>query len=123
VTVFAVDRVYVPPEQGDFTHSSNHHPTIRTTAMITLKPFQDTYIGNILALFRAAKSQCDAVTAVAYDRQKVFASNGACLLKAPTGAELVKERLKSMAYISPPDTNVIHACIPLFRDGDVLTGW
>ncbi len=54
--------------------------------MITPKPFQDTYIGNILALFRAAKSQYDEVTAAAYDRQKVFAYNGACLLKAPTGA-------------------------------------
>jgi type III restriction enzyme len=53
--------------------------------MITPKPFQTTYIDNILTLFRGARSQYDSV-AEGIDRQAVFAYNGACLLKAPTGA-------------------------------------
>lgn len=53
--------------------------------MITPKPFQTTYIDNILTLFRGAKSQYDSI-AEGMDRQAVFAYNGACLLKAPTGA-------------------------------------
>jgi superfamily II DNA or RNA helicase len=53
--------------------------------MITPKPFQQTYIGNVLGLFRAAKSLYDEV-ASDYERRRVFAYNGACLLKAPTGA-------------------------------------
>jgi superfamily II DNA or RNA helicase len=53
--------------------------------MITPKPFQQTYIENILSLFRMAKSQNDEVSDEA-GRQRVFAYNGACLLKAPTGA-------------------------------------
>ena len=53
--------------------------------MITPKPFQQTYIGNLLGLFRAAKSLYDEVTSD-FERRRVFAYNGACLLKAPTGA-------------------------------------
>jgi superfamily II DNA or RNA helicase len=53
--------------------------------MITPKPFQQTYIGNVLGLFRAAKSLYDEV-ASDFERRRVFAYNGACLLKAPTGA-------------------------------------
>jgi superfamily II DNA or RNA helicase len=53
--------------------------------MITPKPFQTTYIDNILTLFRGAKSQYDSI-GEGMDRQAVFAYNGACLLKAPTGA-------------------------------------
>lgn len=53
--------------------------------MITPKPFQQTYIGNVLGLFRAAKSLYDEVTSD-FERRRVFAYNGACLLKAPTGA-------------------------------------
>jgi type III restriction enzyme len=55
------------------------------SAMITPKPFQQTYIGNVLGLFRAAKSLYDEV-ASDFERRRVFAYNGACLLKAPTGA-------------------------------------
>lgn len=53
--------------------------------MITPKPFQQTYISNVLGLFRAAKSLYDEVTSD-FERRRVFAYNGACLLKAPTGA-------------------------------------
>lgn len=53
--------------------------------MITPKPFQQTYIGNVLTLFRGAKSHLDEVTSDS-ERRRVFAYNGACLLKAPTGA-------------------------------------
>ncbi len=53
--------------------------------MITPKPFQQTYIGNVLTLFRGAKSHLDEVTSDC-ERRRVFAYNGACLLKAPTGA-------------------------------------
>jgi superfamily II DNA or RNA helicase len=53
--------------------------------MIAPKPFQQTYIGNVLGLFRAAKSLYDQVAAD-FERRRVFAYNGACLLKAPTGA-------------------------------------
>ncbi len=53
--------------------------------MITPKPFQQTYIGNVLTLFRGAKSHLDEVTSD-FERRRVFAYNGACLLKAPTGA-------------------------------------
>ena len=53
--------------------------------MITPKPFQQTYIGNVLTLFRGAKSHLDEV-ASDFERRRVFAYNGACLLKAPTGA-------------------------------------
>ncbi len=53
--------------------------------MISPKPFQQTYIGNVLSLFRGAKSHLDEVTSD-FERRRVFAYNGACLLKAPTGA-------------------------------------
>ena len=53
--------------------------------MITPKPFQQLYIGNVLGLFRAAKSLYDEATND-FARRRVFAYNGACLLKAPTGA-------------------------------------
>lgn len=53
--------------------------------MITPKPFQQIYIGNVLTLFRGAKSHFDEVT-TDFERRRVFAYNGACLLKAPTGA-------------------------------------
>lgn len=53
--------------------------------MITPKPFQQTYIGNVLGLFRAAKSLYDEVSSN-FERRRVFSYNGACLLKAPTGA-------------------------------------
>ena len=53
--------------------------------MITPKPFQQTYIGNVLTLFRGAKSHLDEV-ASDFERRRVFAYNGSCLLKAPTGA-------------------------------------
>lgn len=53
--------------------------------MITPKPFQQPYIDNILALFRAAKAYYDEAIG-ADGRQRVFSHNGAVLLKAPTGA-------------------------------------
>jgi type III restriction enzyme len=53
--------------------------------MITPKPFQQIYIENVLTLFRGAKSHFDEV-ASDFERRRVFAYNGACLLKAPTGA-------------------------------------
>lgn len=53
--------------------------------MITPKPFQQPYIGNILALFRAAKACYDEAISEG-DRRRVFSYNGAVLLKAPTGA-------------------------------------
>lgn len=53
--------------------------------MITPKPFQQIYIGNVLTLFRGAKSHFDEVT-TDLERRRVFAYKGACLLKAPTGA-------------------------------------
>ena len=53
--------------------------------MITPKPFQQTYIDNILGLFGAAKSLHDGV-AHEIERRRVFAYNGASLLKAPTGS-------------------------------------
>ncbi len=53
--------------------------------MITPKPFQQIYISNVLTLFRGAKSHLDEVT-TDFERRRVFAYNGACLLKAPTGA-------------------------------------
>lgn len=53
--------------------------------MITPKPFQQKYIANVLELFGAAKSLYDEVGSD-FERRRVFAYNGACLLKAPTGA-------------------------------------
>jgi hypothetical protein len=53
--------------------------------MITPKPFQQTYIDNVLGLFLSAKGLYDSVT-TEHDRRRVFAYNGALLMKAPTGA-------------------------------------
>jgi superfamily II DNA or RNA helicase len=53
--------------------------------MISPKPFQQRYIANVLELFGAAKSLYDEVESD-FERRRVFAYNGACLLKAPTGA-------------------------------------
>ena len=53
--------------------------------MITPKTFQEPYIGNILALFRAAKAYYDEAIGEG-GRRRVFSYNGAVLLKAPTGA-------------------------------------
>ncbi len=53
--------------------------------MITPKPFQQIYIDNVLHLFRAAKSLYDEATAENY-RRRIFAYNGAVLMKAPTGS-------------------------------------
>jgi len=53
--------------------------------MIAPKPFQQPYIENILALFRAAKGYYDEAIGAA-DRRRAFSYNGAVLLKAPTGA-------------------------------------
>ncbi len=53
--------------------------------MITPKTFQQTYIENVLGLFLSAKGLYDSVT-TEHDRRRVFAYNGALLMKAPTGA-------------------------------------
>lgn len=53
--------------------------------MITPKPFQQTYIDNVLGQFLSAKGYYDSVT-TDFDRRRVFAYNGAVLMKAPTGA-------------------------------------
>ena len=53
--------------------------------MITPKPFQQTYIDNVLGQFLSAKSYYDSVT-TDFDRRRVFSYNGAVLMKAPTGA-------------------------------------
>lgn len=53
--------------------------------MITPKGFQQTYIENVLGLFLSAKGLYDMVT-TEHDRRRVFAYNGAVLMKAPTGA-------------------------------------
>ena len=53
--------------------------------MITPKPFQQLYIDNVLGLFRSAKSLYDEATRE-IDRRRIFAYNGAVLMKAPTGA-------------------------------------
>ena len=53
--------------------------------MITPKAFQQTYIENVLGLFLSAKGLYDSVT-TEHDRRRVFAYNGALLMKAPTGA-------------------------------------
>jgi superfamily II DNA or RNA helicase len=53
--------------------------------MITPKPFQQTYIDNVLGQFLSAKGYYDSVT-TDFDRRRIFAYNGAVLMKAPTGA-------------------------------------
>ncbi|MEI7911873.1 MAG: DEAD/DEAH box helicase family protein [Verrucomicrobiota bacterium] len=53
--------------------------------MITPKSFQQGYIDNVLHLFRAAKSLYDETTAGPLHR-RIFAHNGAVLMKAPTGS-------------------------------------
>ena len=53
--------------------------------MITPKPFQQTYIDNVLGQFLSAKGYYDAVT-TDHERRRIFAYNGAVLMKAPTGA-------------------------------------
>ena len=54
-------------------------------AMITPKPFQQTYIDNVLGQFLSAKGYYDSVT-TDFDCRRIFAYNGAVLIKAPTGA-------------------------------------
>ena len=53
--------------------------------MITPKPFQQTYIDNVLDLFRSAKGYYDALPSP-NEKRRVFSYNGAVLMKAPTGA-------------------------------------